>query len=107
MLQSLFESLVYSGFNFFLAMPILCVGLFDKDASNATTTECHKLYAVGRLGMDLNLRVSGRELDEDEDGLEEGGGGVVIACDICWFCLALRCCCVAGAESRICHFVKG
>ncbi|CAM9803620.1 unnamed protein product, partial [Ectocarpus sp. 12 AP-2014] len=54
--QSLFESLVYSGFNFFTAMPILLIGIFDKDVSNQTATECHKLYAVGRAGMDLNLR---------------------------------------------------
>lgn len=60
-LKSLFESLVYSGFNFFLAMPILLVGLFDKDVSSETATECHKLYAVGRQGMDLNLRVRGQK----------------------------------------------
>jgi phospholipid-transporting ATPase len=34
--QSLYESLVYSGYNFFLAMPILCVGLFDKDVDART-----------------------------------------------------------------------
>lgn len=56
--QSLFESLVYSGFNFFTAMPILLIGIFDKDVKQQTATECHKLYAVGRLGMDLNMRVS-------------------------------------------------
>lgn len=61
MTKSLFESLVYSGFNFFLAMPILLVGLFDKNVTSATATDCHKLYAVGRLGMDLNLRVRERE----------------------------------------------
>lgn len=48
---------MYSGFNFFLAMPILCVGLFDKDVIDETANECHKLYAIGRLGMDLNLKV--------------------------------------------------
>ena len=57
--QSLFEDLVYSGFNFFTAMPILLVGIFDKDVKQQTATECHKLYAVGRLGMDLNMRVRG------------------------------------------------
>lgn len=62
--QSLFESLVYSGFNFFTAMPILLVGIFDKDVKQQTATECHKLYAIGRLGMDLNIRVSGVTREE-------------------------------------------
>ncbi|CAN0514299.1 unnamed protein product, partial [Ectocarpus sp. 12 AP-2014] len=48
------------------------------DVSNQTATECHKLYAVGRAGMDLNLRVSGRDThargtelkrDDDEVGM--------------------------------------
>ncbi|CAM9697113.1 unnamed protein product [Choristocarpus tenellus] len=55
--QSLVESLVYSGFNWFLGMPILCVGLFDQDVSAGTALEAHKLYAVGRLNMDLNIKV--------------------------------------------------
>lgn len=50
--------MVYSGFNFFLAMPIICVGVFDKDVTSQTAEECHKLYAVGRLGIDLNLKAS-------------------------------------------------
>lgn len=49
---------MYSGFNWFLAMPILCVGLFDQDVRSETALELHKLYAVGRRGMDLNIRVS-------------------------------------------------
>lgn len=55
--KSLYEAYVYSGFNWFLAMPILCVGLFDQDVRSETALACHKLYAVGRQGMDLNIRV--------------------------------------------------
>lgn len=67
---------MYSGFNFFLAMPILCVGLFDKDVRNETANECHKLYAVGRLGMDLNVRVRLGEGREEEGGEIEVEGAM-------------------------------
>lgn len=58
--QSLYESLVYSGYNFFLAMPILCVGLFDKDVEDKTAMAAHKLYQIGRENMDLNVRQATR-----------------------------------------------
>lgn len=38
-------------------MPILLVGVFDKDVKAETALECHKLYAIGRLSMDLNIKV--------------------------------------------------
>lgn len=75
--QSLFEDLVYSGFNFFTAMPILLVGIFDKSVKQQTATECHKLYAVGRLGMDLNMRVRGGEGRRRDLGWV-GGRGVFL-----------------------------
>ncbi|CAM9416596.1 unnamed protein product [Phaeothamnion confervicola] len=55
--QSLYESLVYSGYNWFLAMPPLCIGLFDMDVRAKTITSIHKLYIVGRANMDMNLLV--------------------------------------------------
>jgi magnesium-transporting ATPase (P-type) len=36
--QPLFEDLTYSAFNFFLAMPIICVGFFDRDLEWGTIT---------------------------------------------------------------------
>jgi phospholipid-translocating P-type ATPase (flippase) len=60
--QSLFESLIYSGFNWFLAMPILLVGIFDKDVSEPTAMAVHRLYGVGIRNEDLGTKVATRWL---------------------------------------------
>ncbi|KAG5185933.1 hypothetical protein JKP88DRAFT_310634 [Tribonema minus] len=56
--QSLYESLVYSGYNFFLALPILCVGLFDRDVNDRAAAAAPRLYRVGTHNLDLNVRVT-------------------------------------------------
>lgn len=54
--QSLFESYVYSGYNFFLGMPPLVIGLFDKDVSAKTVQRFKYLYYIGRENVDLSVR---------------------------------------------------
>eukprot|EP00612_Vaucheria_litorea_P000984 CAMPEP_0171460920 /NCGR_PEP_ID=MMETSP0945-20130129/5593_1 /TAXON_ID=109269 /ORGANISM="Vaucheria litorea, Strain CCMP2940" /LENGTH=1196 /DNA_ID=CAMNT_0011987199 /DNA_START=242 /DNA_END=3832 /DNA_ORIENTATION=+ len=56
--QSLYESLVYSGYNFFLALPILCVGLFDKDVDDRTAISIPRLYHLGQKNSDLNIHIT-------------------------------------------------
>ncbi|GMI06729.1 hypothetical protein TrLO_g8035 [Triparma laevis f. longispina] len=53
--KSLFEDMVYSGYNFFLGMPPLMIGMFDKDMSQRTMLRFHKVYMSGRERMDLNV----------------------------------------------------
>lgn len=53
--KSLFEDMVYSGYNFFLGMPPLMIGMFDKDMSQRTMLRFHKVYMSGRERMDLNI----------------------------------------------------
>merc|ERR1711871_1930223 len=53
--QSLYEEMVYTGFNFFLAFPILFIGIIDQDISAETAYSFPASYAVGRLNSDLNL----------------------------------------------------
>ena len=61
--QSLFEDFVYTGYNFFLAMPIICVGFFDRDLAWGTITGKEGgggkgfrwAYMSGRENLDLNL----------------------------------------------------
>merc|ERR1711871_1580768 len=55
--QSLYESLVYAGYNFFLGWPIIGVGLFDRDISAKTMLKYPELYMSGRLNLDLRVRV--------------------------------------------------
>ena len=43
--QTIFDSLVYSGFNFFLGMPIVCIGVFDRDHPEQRLMERPKIYA--------------------------------------------------------------
>lgn len=61
---SLFESLVYSGYNFFLGMPIIMVGIFDKDVSQRAVMNHPMLYATGLYHMELNMSVMLRWLFE-------------------------------------------
>ena len=53
--KSLFEDMVYSGYNFFLGMPPLMLGMFDRDMSQRTVLRFNKLYMSGRERMDLNV----------------------------------------------------
>ena len=53
--QSLYEELVYTGFNFFLAFPILYIGIIDQDISAETAHSFPASYSIGRLNSDLNL----------------------------------------------------
>ena len=55
--QSLYESYVYSGYNFFLGLPILLLGIFDQDVLPGTALKFQKLYSVGLEKQDLNVSV--------------------------------------------------
>jgi len=52
--HSIFESYVYAGYNFFLGLPPLVLGLFDKDVEKRTVLELKFLYFVGRDNVDMN-----------------------------------------------------
>lgn len=43
-------------YNFFLAMPIICVGMFDRDINQPTLERFRWTYMSGRENMDLNVR---------------------------------------------------
>jgi phospholipid-transporting ATPase len=45
--QSLFEDYVYTGYNFFLAMPIITIGIFDRDISEVSAL--HELWGRRNL----------------------------------------------------------
>lgn len=53
---SFFESLVYSGYNFFLGLPIIMVGLFDRDLSKRTVLSRPEVYMSGLYHMNLNIK---------------------------------------------------
>ncbi len=55
--QSLYDNLVYIGFNWFLSTPIVCIGCFDRDVSAETALSVHKLYRIGIQHSDLNVPV--------------------------------------------------
>lgn len=44
---SLYESLVYAGFNFFLGLPIFCVGVLERDISEKSCLAHPIVYASG------------------------------------------------------------
>ncbi len=44
-----------TSFNFFLAMPIICIGFFDQDLSEKTMARFRWAYVSGRENLDLNL----------------------------------------------------
>jgi phospholipid-transporting ATPase len=54
---SLFEELLYTGFNLFTFFPIIGVGFMDQDVSPKTAERFPALYVSGRLGLDLNIAV--------------------------------------------------
>ncbi len=56
--QTLYERLIYIGFNWFLSTPIVCVGCFDRDVSEKTALSSHKLYYTGIRQSDLNVPVT-------------------------------------------------
>ncbi|KAF1328557.1 P-type atpase, partial [Globisporangium splendens] len=54
---TLFESFVMAGWNFFLATPIIVIGVFDQDMPDAIVLKFPKLYRAGQGDSDLNLTV--------------------------------------------------
>lgn len=56
--SSLYESWSLSMFNtLFTSLPVLCVGMFDKDLKPSTLLAVPELYAKGRLYQAFNLKV--------------------------------------------------
>ena len=52
--QTLFQSYVYTGFNFFLGLPIVAYGIMDKDISDDYAMNHPECYATGRLNEMLS-----------------------------------------------------
>ncbi|CCE72554.1 Piso0_000138 [Millerozyma farinosa CBS 7064] len=56
--SSMYESWSLSMFNtLFTSLPVLCVGMFDKDLKPATLLAVPELYAKGRLYQSFNLKI--------------------------------------------------
>lgn len=56
--SSMYESWSLSMFNtLFTSLPVLCVGMFDKDLKPATLLAVPELYAKGRLYQAFNLKI--------------------------------------------------
>jgi len=55
--QSLYESYVYAGYNFFLGLPILLLGIFDQDVTAVTARKFQQLYYIGLEKRELNVKV--------------------------------------------------
>ncbi|KAI5965575.1 DNF3 [Candida pseudojiufengensis] len=56
--SSMYESWSLSMFNtLFTSLPVLCIGMFDKDLKPATLLAIPELYAKGRLYQAFNLKV--------------------------------------------------
>jgi len=53
---SIFESTVWMSYNFLLSLPIICVGVFDRDLTAEQALEYPELYGTGRLGISLNIK---------------------------------------------------
>jgi magnesium-transporting ATPase (P-type) len=53
---SFYESLVYSSYNFVLGLPIVFIGILDRDISDGTALSHPAVYAVGMLYKDLNMK---------------------------------------------------
>lgn len=51
---SLYEAFILSGFNFFLGLPIITLGVFDQDVPAEYALAHPKLYLSGRKNLDLN-----------------------------------------------------
>ncbi|KAF1327110.1 Phospholipid-transporting atpase, partial [Globisporangium splendens] len=53
---SVFESFVMAGWNFFLALPIIAIGVFDEDVAPDQVLLQPKLYLPGQQNSDLNMQ---------------------------------------------------
>jgi magnesium-transporting ATPase (P-type) len=53
---SVFESFVMAGWNFFLALPIIAIGVFDEDVAPDQVLLQPKLYIPGQQNSDLNMQ---------------------------------------------------
>jgi len=53
---SFYESLIYSSYNFVLGLPIIIIGIVDRDISAKNALEHPSVYASGLYYMDLNVR---------------------------------------------------
>ncbi|EGZ06408.1 hypothetical protein PHYSODRAFT_532111 [Phytophthora sojae] len=58
----LFESFVMAGWNFFLALPIIVIGVFDQDIPEDVVLKFPQLYRRGQFDSDLNMRVFARTI---------------------------------------------
>ena len=56
--QNIFNSFMQSTYNVIIALPVLCLGIFNRDVSEATLEKHRFLYATGRLQQNLNFRVA-------------------------------------------------
>lgn len=54
--STLFESFVMAGWNFFLALPIIVIGVYDRDLRDDDVLEYPQLYRPGQTNSDLNQR---------------------------------------------------
>jgi magnesium-transporting ATPase (P-type) len=52
---SLYESLVYSAYNFVLGLPIIAIGVLDQDVDQDTALNHPSVYVSGLRGLDLNV----------------------------------------------------
>ena len=55
---SMYETWIYALFNFVLGLPIIAIGLCDKDVDAATAMAVPELYVLGRLQVYMNMRVT-------------------------------------------------
>lgn len=53
---SVFESFVMAGWNFFLALPIIAIGVFDEDVSSQQALAHPSLYLAGQRNEGLNVQ---------------------------------------------------
>lgn len=53
---SVFESFVMAGWNFFLALPIIAIGVFDEDVAPEQATSYPVLYVPGQTNQGLNVK---------------------------------------------------
>uniref|UniRef100_H3G823 Phospholipid-transporting ATPase n=1 Tax=Phytophthora ramorum TaxID=164328 RepID=H3G823_PHYRM len=58
----LFESFVMAGWNFFLALPIIVIGIFDQDIPEEVVLRFPQLYRRGQHDSDLNMSVFARTI---------------------------------------------
>lgn len=52
---TLFESFVMAGWNFFLALPIIVIGIVDQDVADHVSLRNPALYLSGQRSLDLNV----------------------------------------------------